>query len=359
MVREGKDLVAQVDEAQALRTTFDAFVEDLITGLARRGIRLVPAPNRPILQNGREVGRVVLWEPPRKIVLAWRSADWTSESPTTVEMGFRRISGRTRISVAYPGWESRLGNAAPDLPGWFAQQVAAPLLDATGSRGLGDWITDRRARRPSGAAARDTYRNPRYHRPNFRLLLKTLAIRPEDYLLEVGCGGGAFLHEALESGCRAAALDHSPEMVRLAREVNRESIARGRLEVVVADAASIPYASGRFSCTVTTGMIGFIPDPVAALSEVRRTLSPHGRFALFTSTRELAGTPAAPEPVASRIRFYEDAELRRLALDAGLADVAVQHPDLEPFAREAGLSEDDIAFFRDTGGAQLLTARRA
>lgn len=359
MVRERKDLVAQVDAAQSPRPAFDAFVEDLITGLARRGIRFVPGPNRPILQDGREVGRVVIWEPARRIVLAWRSADWTSESPTTVEMGFRRASGRTRISVAYHGWEGRLGDVAPDLPGWFAQQVAAPLLDATGPRGLGDWITDRRARRPTGAAARDTYRDPRYHRPNFKLLLKTLALRPDDYLLEVGCGGGALLREALESGCRAAALDHSPEMVRLAREANRESVARGRLEIVVADAASIPYASGRFSCAVTTGVFGFIPDPVAALSEVRRTLSSHGRFALFTGTRELAGTPAAPEPMASRIRFYEDAELRRLALDAGLADVAVERPDLEPFAREAGLSEDDIAFFRDTGGAQLLTARRA
>lgn len=245
------------------------------------------------------------------------------------------------------------------MPGCFAEPVVVPLLDATGSRGLGDWITDRRARRPTGAAARDTYRDPRYHRPNFRPLLKTLPLRLDDFLLEVGCGGGALLHEALESGPRAAALDHSPEMVRLAREVNRESIARGRLEVVVADAASIPYASDRFSCALTTGVFGFIPDPVAALSEVRRTLAPHGRFALFTGTRELAGAPAAPEPMLSRIRFYDDAELRQLALDAGLSDVSVERPDLAPFAPEADLSEDDIALFQDTKGAQLLTARRA
>jgi hypothetical protein len=34
-----------------------------------------------------------------------------------------------------------------------------------------------------------------------------------------------------------------------------------------------------------------------------------GRLALYTTSPELRGTPAAPEPLASRGHFYEDEEL--------------------------------------------------
>lgn len=36
-----------------------------------------------------------------------------------------------------------------------------------------------------------------------------LALPRDDYLIGVGCGGGALLKAALQSGCRAAAVDHS------------------------------------------------------------------------------------------------------------------------------------------------------
>lgn len=180
----------------------------------------------------------------------------------------------------------------------------------------------------------------------------------DDGLLEVGCGRGAFLHEALETGCRAAAIDDSREMVRLAREVNRDAIRDGRLEVVEAEADRIPYSDRRFSCAATTNVFGFLPDPIAALSEIHRVLEPGGRLVVFALGRELAGTPAAPEPMASRIHFHDDEGLRRLALQAGFTEVRVMRPDLEPFAREAGLTEDQVALFRGVGGSQLPTARK-
>jgi len=64
-----------------------------------------------------------------------------------------------------------------------------------------------------------------------------LGLRRDDYLLEVGCGGGAFLHDVLGSGCRAAAIDHSADMVRVAREANSEAIEQNRLEIREGDAA--------------------------------------------------------------------------------------------------------------------------
>ncbi len=159
-------------------------------------------------------------------------------------------------------WGRLVGDGS-ELAGWFAHEVAAPLLQATGPTRFGDWLTDRRARRPSGRQARAIYRDPVYHRPNFRAILKALALTADDYLLEVGCGGGGvFLQDALRSGCKAAAVDHSLEMVTLAREVNRDAIMERRLEVLEAEADRLPYSDAMFTCAVMTGVFGFLPDPV-------------------------------------------------------------------------------------------------
>ncbi len=69
--------------------------------------------------------------------------------------------------------------------------------------------------------------------------------------------------------------------------------------------------------------------------------------------------PRAPADLpASRLGSYEDGGLRELASAAGFSEVRVERPDLEPYARDAGLPEDAMALFPGTGGAQLLVAGR-
>src|SRR5206468_6844527 len=141
-----------------------------------------------------------------------------------------------------------------EMIGWFASAVAAPILKAMSPSGLGDWITDRRARCPSGEQSRATYRDPLYHYPNFRVILNELALTKDDFLLEVGCGGGAFLKQAWQSGCRAAAIDHSADMLSVARKANQEAIQVGRLQLRIADAARLPFPESTFTCAVMTGV---------------------------------------------------------------------------------------------------------
>ena len=171
----------------------------------------------------------------------------------------------------------------------------------------------------------------------------------------MGCGGGAFLHDALESGCRAAAIDHSSDMLRVAREVNAEAITQGRVELVEGDAYALPFESGIFTAAVMTGVFFFFTDPAAALSEIVRVLAPGGRLAVFVSSKELRGTPAAPEPIARNLHFYEDAELQDMALAAGFSDSRVTRPNLAPYAKRVGAPPE---FFDGTGG-QLLIARKS
>jgi SAM-dependent methyltransferase len=279
-------------------------------------------------------------------VLAWRPASWEPDETAELEL---RAEG-SHVVIELRGLEGVLGE---QRVGWLADLIAC----ATPAR-LGDWLTDRYARRPSGAHARETYRDPGFHRPSFGAVLAALELGPEDVLLEIGCGGGAFLEQALTSGCRAAGIDHSPEMVHVARELNADAIAAGRLEVVQGDAASLPFADESFTCAAMMQVFFFLPDAAAVLAECARVLKPEGRLAVFTVAEEARGTPASPEPMASRSYFYDDEELAALALRAGFGDALVTRPDLEPFARAARLPDDVIPFFSGVGFGQLLLATR-
>jgi SAM-dependent methyltransferase len=267
--------------------------------------------------------------------LRWKP-DWSEGVAVELETRFEPMDGGTRITVELRGWdeavESVTGPDERERAAWFAEHVAAPLASAAASEALADWMTDRIARRPTGARAREIYRDPEDHKPGFRAVLDALALGPDDHLLEIACGGGVLLSWALETGCRATGLDHSEEMVRLAREVAPQA------EVVLGKAESLPFEDRTFTSVASATAFFFFQDPVAVLREALRVLRPGGRLAIATTPPELRGTPAAPEPMASIGRFYTDEELAGLAVEAGFADVSVS---------------------RDSRGDQLLTARKS
>jgi SAM-dependent methyltransferase len=345
-----------IDLALAPTTAFDVFVEELTTTLTQSGMEFEAGTSGCITMGEFEVGRVIAWKPGELIQLQWHQADWETEEITNIEARFEPVNGGTRVTVEHRGWGGLIGDSG-ELVGWFAGTVVAPFLQATAPPAFGNWLTDRRARRPSGARARDVYRDPLYHYPNFYAILQELALSRDDYLIEVGCGGGVLLAEALKSGCRAAAVDHSPDMVQLARQVNHDAIIEGRIEIRQASADHLPFPDATFTCAAMTGVLGFLPDPVAALRELWRVLGAGGRLIVLGSDPAWRGTPAAPEPMASRLRFYEDDELQRLAEEAGFAQAQVVRRDLEPFARQAGMPEEHVAFFAGPG-APFLLARK-
>lgn len=184
-----------------------------------------------------------------------------------------------------------------------------------------DWLTDRVARRPTGRRARATYGADQVHDFARRAILSALRLDAGDRLLEVGCGGGQLLREALATGASATGLDHSEEMVGLARER-----APGA-EVVLGAAERLPFADASFTAVAMSVVFLFFTDPAAVLRETRRILAPGGRIAVYTTSPALRGTPAAPEPVASRGRFHESHELAALAAAAGFHAVAVSDRD--------------------------------
>ena len=334
---------------------FDVFVDELRLALFPE-IIFEPGEGGRMTAGDTVVGTVTSWQPGKQIMLRWQPASWEPDEITQVQILFEAVPGGTKVTVNHAGWGKLLDNMS-EITGWFANQVAAPLLKATSPDGFGDWITDRRARRPSGAGSRSVYRDPLYHYPNFQVLLEELALTPPDYLVEIGCGGGAFLKEALKSGCRAAAIDHSLDMVQLATSENQAAIQDGRLDIRQASSDNLPFPNDTFTCAVMTGVLGFLPDPVASFREIRRVLKQNGRFVCLGSDPELRGTPAAPEPMASRLNFYSEEELGQIAEKAGFDPVNVIRRNLGPYAKKVGIPEEFIGLFSGPG-SQFLIAHK-
>jgi len=213
------------------------------------------------------------------------------------------------------------GLGEEDLAAWRKSRLPDEAFE--------DWLTDRVARRPSGTRAREVYGSDDVHDFARRAILDMLVLGDSDHLLEIGCGGGLLLREALATGARVTGLDHSDEMVELARD--RAPWAG----MVQAKAEALPFADQTFTALAMSIVFFFFADPIGALCRCQRVLRPGGRLAIYTTGPELRGTQAAPEPLASHGHFYADQELTDLVRRAGLVEARVSN---------------------DRGG-QLLTAR--
>ena len=124
-------------------------------------------------------------------------------------------------------------------------------------------------------------------------------------------------HAHAQTGCDVIGVDHSREMVRLARPL-----------AVQADAEQLPFGDAEFTAVSSIVAFFFFPDAVRVLRELRRVLDPErGRLAIFTTAPEAKGSPAAPYPLATRGHFYSDEELAQLPLEAGFSESRVTRTD--------------------------------
>jgi SAM-dependent methyltransferase len=93
-----------------------------------------------------------------------------------------------------------------------------------------------------------------------------------DRVLDVACGTGIVARRAAARGAHVTGADLNEQMLEVARSIAPE------IRWIEADAADLPLADGAFDVVLCQQGLQFMPDPAAALAEMRRVLAPGGRL---------------------------------------------------------------------------------
>ena len=156
----------------------------------------------------------------------------------------------------------------------------------------------------------------------YPMMAGELALRPEDDLLEVGCGSAGLLAEQASHVRHVAGLDASEIQVGMARKRLAERIAAGTAEIVLGDAMALPWEDGRFSVVGSLNCLKFVPDPPKSLREMHRVLRPDGRLVLTIDKHADKWGRSGEIDAFGQWQWSPD-EARRMMEEAGFADVSV------------------------------------
>ncbi len=193
----------------------------------------------------------------------------------------------------------------------------------------------------------ETWCDSPFYRHYHRAFLDDLRrLPPRSLILETGCGLGHDGLELLRAGYRLVETDIAPGQLAQARRLHREQGFAETSAHILADAENLPFPSGTFDGSFMVASLHHLPDPAAALREMRRVLKPGGVLVLGTepnswqsrtiypfgkrilgAVKRLAGkAPGVPEAVSEADQLTE-----------GLSG-----PDLERLFREAGFARWEL-----------------
>jgi cyclopropane fatty-acyl-phospholipid synthase-like methyltransferase len=143
--------------------------------------------------------------------------------------------------------------------------------------------------------------------------------------LDLGCGTGRYLVEALDRGAaRVVGVDFAPEMIEQAQRLVDDRGSGDRVNLRCEDLASVAI-DGRFDLVIENGVFDYLAEALPALSRARAWT--RGCFvATFPDRR---APRAAPRALYWRlrgihIRFFDRRSIAALAEEAGFRDVAIE-----------------------------------
>jgi ubiquinone/menaquinone biosynthesis C-methylase UbiE len=175
-------------------------------------------------------------------------------------------------------------------------------------------------------------------------LIDQLPLQDARQVLDLGCGVGTLLPHLREAAPEA-------QIVGLDRTEGMVSLGSRDFPLLVGDAVGLPFRDASFDVVTMVFMLFHLPQPIAALNEVRRILRPGGRLGLLTWGKERdsraltewvrALDAAHAAEFRGRLSWHELVDSPRktteLLQDAGFTDVTVmamsfvEHPTCEEF----------------------------
>jgi ubiquinone/menaquinone biosynthesis C-methylase UbiE len=223
-------------------------------------------------------------------------------------------------------------------------------------------------------------------RPLAERMFSHVSLSAGDRVLDATCGMGIVTRVAVQRNGNLGhivGVDLNPGMLDVARA--HTPATRVPIEWRHGDVCALPFPRGSFEVVLCQQGLQFVPDPGAALRELRRVLVPGGRLAFTVFSEIPAYYAALADALAryisadaatsclSRYTLREATTLRQLVEDAGFSAIEMRVIEVmrrmpasaasvveamarAPYAREVAAVEEDV---RQAIGSEVSAALHA
>jgi SAM-dependent methyltransferase len=169
-----------------------------------------------------------------------------------------------------------------------------------------------------------------------RIARLLLALSPGDGVLDVACGPGNFSRDfarAVGPEGLVVGIDASrPMLERAVRETSAAGL--DNVAFVYGDAAVLPFRDASFDAVCCFAALNLFAEPLKALDQMTRVLTPGGRIAIFTSCRSRSHVLARAESTLtarSGLRMFDQNEVVAALRERGFARVSQRISGLTQF----------------------------
>ena len=183
------------------------------------------------------------------------------------------------------------------------------------------------------------YKNPEtghhdLHAQRIQGIVSSLMLKPDNQVLDVGCGSGVlvpYLLEALSPRGRVFEMDYADEMILQNQACHKDD----RITFICSDVLDMPFDADSLDAVICFACFPHFQHPGKALARMAESLKPSGRLTIahLMSSTELAAHHSSHTPV-SEDRLPSDEKMMQ-------------------YVRESGL---ETTTFKDEPGLYLLTA---
>lgn len=160
-----------------------------------------------------------------------------------------------------------------------------------------------------------------------------LKISKNDYILDIGCGGGVNVKrfaEIISDDGKVVGLDYSDVSVSKTTKLNEKFIKEGKVEVVEGSVSQMPFEDETFDIVTGFETIYFWPNFIEDLKEVNRVLKKEGIVCFGNEVRYEKGEMDKYDDLIELLdmKIYTDDVLKKSLEIAGFKEIEFnKNPD--------------------------------
>lgn len=159
--------------------------------------------------------------------------------------------------------------------------------------------------------------------------LTYIQVRPDDIILDIGCGGGrnVYFFAKIAIKGKVYGIDYSETAVEISKKVNKKFIEKCNVEIQYASVSSLPFDEDTFDLVTGYETYYFWPDLINDLKGIFKVIKPGGTLALINEAykceNEKYRKKAEKWAKAGNFEIHTLEQFKEFFINAGYSEIEV------------------------------------